>query len=385
MRNRNDLTFSMSEYCARLESARASMDERGFQLLMVFTPENMYYLTGYNTIGYYTYQCLLIPVDGEPMMIVRRLEAGNVQHQTWVEREADYRDEEDPIEVTRAAILDMGLADARIGIEMNCWWLTVDSFLQLRQALPQATFLDSTGLIERQRIIKSPSEIEHIRKAARAAGAGMRAALEATREGVLDNEVAAAAYAGRVLAGSEYVGAPVFVVSGPKSGLAHGTWEGRRIEKGDVIFYEIGASVKRYHAGLMRSAVVGEPSDQVRRAADATMAGLRAALDVLRPGTIAGEADAACRDTIATAGFGAFHHHRLGYHIGIGYPPTWTERGVFSLNKGVRDEIRPGMVFHLVPAVLMPGVGGLGNSETVLITDTGTEVITDLELRLFVR
>jgi Xaa-Pro dipeptidase len=99
----------------------------------------------------------------------------------------------------------------------------------------------------------------------------------------------------------------------------------------------------------------------------------------------AAEADRAAREAIRAAGFGEYHHHRLGYHIGIGYPPTWTERGVFSLNVGVQDQLEPGMVFHLVPAILIPGVGGLGNSETVLITDDGNEGLTGLELELFVR
>lgn len=385
MRERDDLPFSMEEYKTRLNNVREAMGQRGYDLLMSFTPENMYYLTGYSTIGYYTYQCLLIPLDGEPMTITRHLETDNVQHQTWVECTADYRDEEDPVEVTRNALVGMDLAEANIGIEMNCWWLTVDSFLQLQKALPQAKFKDCTGLIEQYRIIKSPAEVEYIRQAAKAAGSGTRAAIEATHEGATDGDIAIAAHAGQIRAGSEYVAAPVFVPSGPKSGLAHATWEGRRLQKGDVIFYEIGGSVKRYHAGSMRSAVIGEPGDRARRAAEASVAGLRAALEVLGPGITAGEADAAARDTIAAAGFGEYHHHRLGYHIGIGYPPTWTERGVFSLNKGVQDELKPGMVFHLVPAILIPGVGGLGNSETVLITETGNEVLTDVELKLFIR
>lgn len=385
MRERDDLPFPMEEYRTRLSNVRQSMDQRGYDLLMCFTPENMYYLTGYSTIGYYTYQCLLVPLNGEPMTITRHLETDNVRYRTWVECMADYRDEEDPIDITRSALVKMGLAEATIGLEMNCWWLTVESFLELQKALPKARFKNCTGLVEHCMVIKSQAEIEYIRQAARAAGAGMRAALEATHEGTIDSEVAAAAYAGRIRAGSEYVGANVFCPSGPKSGLAHATWEGRRIEKGDVVFYEIGGCVKRYHGASMRTAVIGEPSQQVRRAAEASMAGLGAALDALRPGVTGGDADAAARNAIAAAGFGEYHHHRLGYHIGIGYPPNWAVRGTFSLNRGVKDELRPGMVFHLVPAILIPGVGGFGNSETVLITQTGHEVLTDMELRLFIR
>src|SRR5439155_8658580 len=125
----------------------------------------------------------------------------NVRHQTWVERMADYRDEQDPVEVTRRAIGELGLAEAKIGVEMGAWWLTVASYLQLQRALPRAEFVDCTGLVEQFRIRKSPAEVGYIRQAARAAAAGMRAAIAATREGVLDNEIAAAGYQGRILAG----------------------------------------------------------------------------------------------------------------------------------------------------------------------------------------
>jgi Xaa-Pro dipeptidase len=385
MRERTDLPFAMDEYRARLENVRGEMERRGIDLLVLFAPENLYYLTAYNTKGYYTYQCLLIPLRAEPMFITRHLEADNVRYHTWVERVEDYRDEDDPMALTRRVLGELGAEEARLGVEMNSWFLIPETLDKLRQALPRAEFVNASGLVEQFRMIKSPAEIEYLRQAARAASAGMKAAIGATREGVLDNEPAAAAYSARTLAGSEYVSSPVYVVAGPKSGLAHNTWEGRRMQRGDVVFYEIGASVKRYHAGTMRSAVIGEPTDYVRRAAEASMAGLRAALEVLGPGVKASEADAACRETIRALGYGPYHHHRLGYHMGVAFPPTWVQRDVFSLNVGVEERLQPGMVFHLVPAILIPEVGGLGNSETVLITESGNEVLTDVELKLFVR
>jgi Xaa-Pro dipeptidase len=360
------------------------MGARGVDLLLVNTPENMYYLTGYSTLGFYTYQALLLPLTGEPATITRHLETDNVRWQTWVERMYDYRDEEDPEALTRDAFAEMGVADKQIGIEENCWWLTVESYNKLKSLLPEAQFVDCTGIVEQVRMIKSEAEITYTRQAARAAEAAMSAALEATRVGAIDSDIAAAIYRARTQAGSEYVADVPFCPTGPKSGLAHATWEGRRVEKGDVIFYEFGGSVKRYHAGLMRSAVMGEPSDLVKRAADASMMALTKAIEGMKPGVTAGEVDEIARGITTKAGFAEYHHHRLGYHIGIAYPPVWVQRAVFSLNKGVNDVLEPGMVFHLVPALLIPGVGGIGNSETVLVTEDGAERLTDFALELFV-
>lgn len=384
MRERDDLVFSMEEYRQRLENVRAEMERRGFDLYMIFSPENLYYLTGLNSVGYYTYQCLLLPLNGEPMMLTRHLETANVRYQTWVEQMVDYRDEDDPIVLTKKTVTKLGFATGKIGIELNSWFLTTDSFLQLKMVLPGANFVDGSGIVDNLRIIKSPSEIEFTRKAARVASASMRAAINATRAGVMDNDVAAAALDVRTRAGSEYVAYEPFVVIGPKSGLAHNNWERRVVQQGDVAFYEIGACINRYHAASIRSAVIGEPTDYVRRAADAARAGLEAAVEVMGPGVTAHEADTACRATIAKLGFGKYHHHRLGYHIGIGFPPIWGGRGVFCLNTGVQDRLQPGMIFHLVPTILIPEVGGLGNSETVLITENGIDILTDVELKLFI-
>jgi Xaa-Pro dipeptidase len=385
MRERDDLPFSMAEYRSRLAWVRSDMEARGVDLFMSFTPENMYYLTALNTKGYYSYQCLCVPREQEPFMITRHLEASNVPYQTWMECVDSYRDEEDPIVLTASVLERRGLAASVIAIELKSWFLTAEHYLRLRDALPRATLRDGSGLVERRRMVKSPAEIAYARQAATAAVAGLRAALEATREGVLDSEVAAAGYQARILAGSEYVASPVYVVSGPKSGLAHNNWDRQRIQQGDVVFYEVGGSVKRYHAANFRSASVGEPSDLVKRAADAVRAGLQAALETLGPGVVAAEVDAACRGTIAKLGFDQYFPHRVGYALGIAYPPTWAHGGAFSINRGVQEQLQPGMMFHIVPAVFLPGVGGLGMSETVLITDTGREILTELDRILFVR
>lgn len=385
MRERTDLPFSMAEYSSRLERARALMSERGWDLFLSTTPENMYYLTGFNSRGYYSYQCLFLPLTAEPFMVTRHLDAANVEHQTWMERGYDYRDEDDPIALTVRALRERGHESAVVGVELSSWFLTASTYLQLKAALPKATFKDGSASIEQLRMVKSPAEVEYIRKAGDCVSAGMSAAIEATREGALDQDVAAAGYQARVLAGSEYVASPMYVQTGPGSAIAHNNWNGRRIEKGDVIFYEMGASVKRYHAAVMRTAVIGAPSDEARRADAAIREGLEASLKLMRPGATSDDVDRACREVMVKRGFEEYHGLRLGYHIGIGYPPTWVGRGTFSLNKGGQDRLAAGMVFHVIPSLRIPGVGGFGTSETVHVTDSGPEVLTRFESRLFVR
>ncbi len=385
MRERTDLPFAMAEYRNRLELARARMEERGWDLFMCSTPENMYYLTGFNSRGYYSYQCLVIPLQGEPWMVTRHLDAVNVDHQTWMEPGYDYLDEEDPIALTVRALAERGPGGATMAVEASSWFLTAETYLKLKAALPGVNLADGSAFIEQQRMIKSAAEIAYLREAATAVGTGMRACLDATREGVHDRDVAAAGYAAGILAGSEYVASPIYVQTGPGSAIAHNNWDGRLIERGDVVFYEVGASYKRYHAASMRTAVIGPPSGPVVAADAATREGLEAALAVIRPGATAGEVDGACREVMSRRGFEKYHGLRLGYHIGIGYPPTWVGRGTFSLNKGGQERLQAGMVFHVIPSLRIPGLGGFGTSETVLVTGSGSELLTQIESRLFVR
>ncbi|HEY1421656.1 MAG TPA: Xaa-Pro peptidase family protein [Candidatus Dormibacteraeota bacterium] len=385
MRERDDLPFSMAEYHTRLTETRRRMAENGWDLFLCTTPENMYYLTGFNSRGYYSYQCLFVPLEGEPFMVTRHLDAANVEHQTWMERGYDYRDEDDPIALTAHALGERGFESATIGVELSSWFLTAATDLLLRAAVPTVRFQDGSALIEQQRMIKSNAEAEYIKRAAECISAGMDAAIDATREGALDREIAAAGYHARILAGSEYVASPMYVQTGPGSAIAHNNWDGRRLEKGDLVFYEMGASFKRYHAAIMRTAVIGPPSDMAKRADAATREGLEAALALMRPGATADEVDRAYREVMVKRGFEEYIGLRLGYHIGIGYPPTWVGRGTFSLNTGAQDRLAAGMVFHVIPSVRIPGLGGIGNSETVLVTERDAEVLTNFDSRLFVR
>ena len=130
----------------------------------------------------------------------------------------------------------------------------------MQAGLETASYVDEPGLVEGARMLKSPLEIDYIRRAARYTEAGMAAAMETIREGAMDNEVGAAAAAALFGAGSEYLSADPIVTVGPRSGVAHTTFARRRINSGDAVLLEIGAVHHRYAGPLMRSAVVGPPS-----------------------------------------------------------------------------------------------------------------------------
>lgn len=385
MRQRDDLVFPMEEYERRLRELRQRMDDRDVDLLMTTTPENVCYLTGFESPGHYYFQALLLPRQGEPVMVPRRLEDSGVQALTWVELSRPYEDHEDPIAKVAETLAEFGWENERIGVERNCWFFTALQQEQLFAACPDATFVDYSGVVEQGRVIKSNDEIDLMRQAARATEAGMQAGIDTVAAGATENDVAAAMHYAMIKAGSEWPAIAPFVASGYRGAIGHATWAGRTIEPGDIIMLELAGCLKRYHAPLMRTGFVGEPSARVRDAESVVQDAFQAMVETIRPGVTAAEADAAGRQVIARSSFGGEQGSRSAYSVGIGLPPDWGEGHILSMQPGEQRPLQANMTFHMLPWVQVPGEGGISFSETIRVTEDGYELLTGFDRALFVR
>ncbi len=351
--------------------ARSELD-----VLLVHTPENIFYLTGYQTPGYYWHQVLVLPLDAEPVFVAPPHEASLVPEYCWLDDVRLYPDTSDWAAVTSDLLSEMGLASARVGLETHSRFLTVDLRDRIAARLPNASMLNGGGLIESCRLIKSPREQNYLREAARFSEQGMRAGIAAVREGATELDVAAAVHTALDLAGSEYTGLPAFITSGPRTELVHATYSPRKIDSGELVFLEIPGSSNRYHAAQSRSVYIGDPPESVLLAGEVGKAALETAKELMRPGVPACDVFEAGRAVIDDSDVNYQQGRRIAYGIGIAFPPGWDEGDIFSIN---RDEDRPlqaGMTFHLITTMRPPGVGAIGNSDTVLITENGPETLT---------
>ena len=385
-RMEKELAFDVAEYRQRLDRVRARMRVEGLNVLVTHTPENILYLSGYQTPGYYMYQCLVVPLEAEPVLILRRGELGNFLRFCYLEDSVTYVDIQNPADLTAKTLANRGFAKARIGVELGSWFLTPKHYLTLQAALGNASLVDATGTIERCRLVKSLREVEYIRQAACAAEAAMQAAIDAIHVGVTDNVVVAELHRALFNAGSEYVALGPFVAAGYKSTIMHGNWSRKRIERGESIILEIGGCVQRYNAGLMRTVSVGKPSDRLQHMAKASEEANRAAYEAIKPGATSGDVHRACQAVFEKAGLIELRRaNRSGYSIGLAFPPDWGEGHILSLQENDPTVLEPGMVFHIPSAVREYGVYGASFSETVLVTPTGRELLTNFERALFVR
>ncbi len=385
MRQRDDLVFTMAEFERRLGAVRAELAKRGLDAMIVTTPENIFYLTGYQTPGYYYFQALVVPTEGECFMVTRLLEDTNVETRTWISESRPYADTDSPITALRIALDEYGLAEKAIGYEKHCYFFRASEQEQLFVASPDSTFFDCSELIEQFRLIKSDEEIAVMRRASAATDAGMRAGIDAVAEGVNENEIAAEIHHAMLRAGSEYPAISPFVASGWRCAVGHATWERRRVERGDCVFLEVGGCVHRYHVAQMRTVFVGEPSKEVAEAEALIQEAVDAAVDCIRPGITAGDVDTVCRQILARYPYGGTQATRSGYSIGIAFAPDWGEGHILSIQPGEMRPLEQNMTFHLIPWLIVPGIAGIGLSETVRVTDRGCEPFSSTERKVFVQ
>jgi Xaa-Pro dipeptidase len=365
--------FSASEYGARLAAVRSAMRDAGLEALVVSSPENIYYLTGYQSLGYFAFQGLVVPLSGHPAMVIRELERANAEASSVFPDIRCYRDQDDPVLLVREL-----LGDAKVlGVERRSRSVTWTQMSALQAALPGAALRDSFGIVEQRRLRKSPAELDCIRAAGGMAHRGMRAALDAVALDRSEAAVAAEAYRALIDAGSEWTGAPPFVASGARSSHAHATWTGRVMGPGEPVFLETNAAVRRYHAAVMRSACLAPVPERYRSMFAAARAGVEAALATLRAGVPACDVDRACRAAIEQAGWGGEFRLRSGYSVGIGFE-NFGEGALFSLHPGNRAPIEAGMALHIVAYLAEFQKAGCACSETVIVHADGNEVVGSL-------
>jgi Xaa-Pro dipeptidase len=372
-----ELAFSAAEYRQRLSRVQTEMRSRGLDVLMVYWPENLYYLTGYHTVGYFGYQVLFVPATGDPAFLVRRLERQNVQDLTWLDQCDVYQDTEDPLDATVRVLNERGWSSLSIGIELDAWFLTTRHFLGLQRRLPGFAPQDASQLVNRIRLIKSETELRYMRAAARAAEASVAAGIAAIRPGVPEHDVAAEMHRALFRAGSTYLGHPPLFGSGPRSGRAFVTWSARRIRANEPVHIEPGGCVNRYHAVLIRTIHVGPPRDKkFLRLVELSLQGLADGLSKLRAGVTSAEVDDALKGPVRRAGLGETAFSRGGYSVGIGFPPDWGEGRTQSIKQGDSTVLQANMTFHVLSNLWYEGKTLVAFSETARVKDGPCEVLT---------
>lgn len=389
-----DIPFSPAEYTRRIARSRAAMAEAGLDAVFVTDPSNQAWLTGYDGWSFYVHQGVILGGEGEPRWWGRNMDAQGALRTCWIGRDSIHGYHDDyvqstlrhPMQDLARLLRDLGLGRARIGVEMDNYYYSAKAHAVLAAELPEATLVDATALVNWQRIVKSDEEIAFIRKAAAISSKIVRTAVETARPGLRKNElVAAISHAGLTGVGEDWGDYPAIVPltpSGADASAAHLTWNGAPMKAGEATFFELSGCYRRYHAPLCRTVFLGTPPPALREAEKAQLEGIEAGLEAARAGNRTSDISNAFMAVLAK--YGIERQGRMGYPVGLSYPPDWGERTA-SIRAEDETVLQPGMTFHFMPALWMQD-WGLETTETILIRDSGpAEVLGDVERKLFVK
>jgi len=380
------LHFSTAEFEERQVRACAAMAEAGLDGLLVFRQESMYYLTGYDTFGYVYFQCLFLGVDGRMTLLTRAPDLRQAEHTSIVEDIRIWVDREgiNPADELRALLDAQGCSGETLGVEYESYGLTGRNALRLNAALDGfCALVDASDLISRLRVVKSPAELDYVRRAAALGDAALDEANRLAVAGADEGDVLAAMH-GAIYRGGGDDPANEFIIGSGTDALLCRYKSGRRVlEPDDQLTIEFAGVYRHYHAALMRTIRVGEPSARQRRMYEVAAESLQAAKEALRPGRPIGEVFDAHAAVIDGAGMGEHRMNACGYSQGTTFAPNWMDWPMFYHGNPVAAA--PGMVFfiHIIifdtPAGLAMTLG-----ETVEVTEDGHRRLSGAALDLVV-
>lgn len=382
-----------AEYADRLRRVQQTMARRELGALVVCDPANIFYLTGYNAWSFYTPQCLLVPAGGQPHLFARAMDAAGAaftadlpaEHIHGYPEALVHRPDVHPFDWIADSVRALLPAATPIGVECDAHFFSARSYLALARGLPCNELVDAGELVNWVRVVKSPCEIQQLRIAGSIAEQAMRTACDGVRPGRRQcdvvAEIMAAQASGTPEHGGDYPALVPMLPTGDAAGTPHLTWTDRPFRSGEATTVELAGVFRRYHAPLARTVMLGDPPRRLARTADVIAEAMAATLAAIRPGVGGAEVHQVFDRVIRPHGL--HKASRIGYSIGIGYPPDWGERTV-SLRAGETTELTAGMALHVILGIWMDD-WGYELSEPVVVTDTGVERLTDLPHELTIR
>lgn len=372
----SELDFPLPEYRNRITLIQQQMKEKGLDALILLSPENIHYVSGYDcawTCPLGEFSGIVIPLDGEPRLIVRSLESKTVRKH-WMKDSRTYADWQGPWPMLREILEECNAAGGIIGVEDNT--ITARQLDRLKKTVPEAETVNAAGLVPGLMAHPSKLEIEFTRKSGGIVQAGMDRAIATIREGTPYYEVITQATEAMYEAGmteqllfGKYILACVW--GGPDGGELHETGVTRTVQKGDIVTPELWGTYKHYVSGAMGSVYVGDdPPPGVTDTYKVLSEMYLSIREAMKPGASTGEVWQA-GNRVYRAAYGVDYFRMLGLQQGVGF--------VGRLDRG-RDILKPGMTYLVQPEVTDPLF--LCVCASLMVTEDGCEEITSPLLEL---
>jgi len=362
--------FPEKEYLDRYERGYALMERDGLDALVISEKNNYWYFSGlisYQLDHIQRPQICFLPKGGKPMLLVYGNDKAKAKALPWVGEVRAYVDVPFPEEMIAGCLKAMGLGEAKLGFELGDdqrLGIPANYLLRLTEALPKAQIKDGTAALTEMRLIKSPQEIEFMRKACDISMKAYDRCLPQLRPGMTRREVADKLYISMIEEGA-HPRHPGFLMLNAST-----RYDDRRYDKGDRMIADFGACYEGYYGDITRMAIFGPASEEQKKDHRMACDVIQLCFDVMQPDTPIAELSRVANRELVKRGYQAVDSpKRIGHGIGMARaePP--------SLNEVEKELHRPGMILALEPKVRSEK-SAVHLEEDVLITERGPEFLT---------
>ncbi len=349
----------MTEIDQRRRTLSARLPELKVDALLVSSPANVRYLTGYaGSNG------ILLVTKAESHFFTDpryAIEAANqITCKVHVEKK--------PLTIAAVAIIKRKRLK-KIGFESS--WLRYEDYVKVKEELPLGSVLHAVGrVIEDQRMVKSASELDLIRRSVATNSEAYSKTIRRVHAGAKEMDIAAELdYQMRAL-GAEKAAFETIVAAGPRTALPHAHPTLHRLGENELLLIDMGASQEGYASDMTRVAHTGTPPKRILRLYKAVLEAQLAALSSIKAGVTTGEVDAAARNVLKRHELDRAFVHSTGHGLGleIHEPPRIARKD--------KTRLQAGMAITIEPGAYIDGLGGIRIEDTVLVTEHGCEVLT---------
>jgi Xaa-Pro aminopeptidase len=351
----------------RIRRLRREMERRGLDTFIV--TQNLRYLTG-TTAG----KAVIVPLDRAPILLCSRLEQEQARG-SWIRDVRAFSSWEAPLRPRERVFFREPwqlMADClrELGARSIGYDRASRALIRKIRGVHLAAYRELPELVLELRKVKSRGELSLLKKSARIATMGMRAAADLIAAGRTELEIAGEVEHTMRRAGSEGVPFPTIVASGRNSWLPHGTATTKELRRGELVVVDLGAFYGGYASDMTRTFALN-PTPKQLRLIEVVKRAQKAGIARVADGAKASAVDNVARKEVFKAGYSRYSPHGTGHGIGIEIhePP--------SLAPNSKDVLKAGMVITVEPGVYVPRVGGARWEDMVFVTKSGCKSLTE--------
>ncbi len=384
--------FSKQDFIDRQTKVRQSMIASNVDLLIIYDPANMCWLTGYDGWSFYVHQCVVIGTDDTLFWYGRGIDAKGAELTTDLDLsniiaypdEYVMSSERHPMEYLSAILKDRSLHKKRVGLEKDNYYFSARAAESLYNKLPDAIFSDQTGFVNWQRAVKSDTEITYMKRAGRVIEGVYERVMEVAKPGMRKNDlVAEILHAG--IQGShghygDYTSFVPLIGVGDEAAACHMTWDDKKLNNDEGMFLELAGAYARYHCPCSRTLFLGSPPQHYLDIEKVIAECIENAIEMFKPGNTCSEISDNFTATLKKHGYEK--NNRCGYPIGLSYPPDWGER-TMSLRENDYTVLEENMTFHFMPAIWFDD-WGFEMTESIRVGQNGGECLSNVPRQLLI-